>query len=58
MLNAMYVYMENIFFMTFGCRTSSLKGLLILFAIDLLFFALTIYFSIDVKDMAGHDAGK
>jgi len=56
-LNAMYVYMENIFFMTFGCRTSSLKGLLILFAIDLIFFALTIYFSIDVKD-TGHDAGK
>ena len=58
MLEAMYVYMEDIFFMMFGCRTSSPKGLSILLAFDLFFFALTIYLASDMKDTrlrAGHD---
>lgn len=62
MLNAMYIYLEEIFFTTFNCKTSSPRGLLILFAFDLLFGALTIYFSNTKREdkclMAGHDTRK
>ncbi len=61
MINALFVYLENIFYITFGFKTSSPQGLLILLAFDLIFGALTIYFSFDVQNnrlMARYDVEK
>ena len=41
---AVYIYLKHLFFQTFGCESSSLKGLMILFALNILFGWLTIHF--------------
>ncbi len=35
-MESLFVYLENLFFITFGCKTSSAKGLFILVTLSML----------------------